>query len=153
MIEVMDQLSPAVMDSFVHVAVSDSVSTISKPDSVPRNDRSDVFLLNSTPFSTSVHAAPQPPRRPPVVGGVDRPAGEQLVRREEPEPRLDLRAVREGPLGAVSAHLPAPGAPTQTLLHRSGLRLALRLHTATAAAAPGGPQVQKKNYILKSRAE
>lgn len=26
MIEVMDQLSPAVMDSFVHVAVSDSVS-------------------------------------------------------------------------------------------------------------------------------
>ena len=27
MIEVMDQLSPAVMDSIVHVAVSDSVST------------------------------------------------------------------------------------------------------------------------------
>lgn len=26
MIEIMDQLSPAVMDSFVHVAVSDSVS-------------------------------------------------------------------------------------------------------------------------------
>lgn len=28
MIEVMDQLSPIVLDSFVHVAVSDSVSTL-----------------------------------------------------------------------------------------------------------------------------
>lgn len=33
MIEVMDQLSPAVMDSFVHVAVSDSVSVFVFSDS------------------------------------------------------------------------------------------------------------------------
>lgn len=94
-------------------------------------------IIFSSPLlrSPSVHAASQPPRRPPVAGGVDGPAGQQLLRRQEPQSRLDLRPVLKGPLGALSAHLLAAGASAQTLPHRPGIRLALRLHAAPAAAA------------------
>lgn len=89
-----------------------------------------------------VHLAPQPPCGPPVAGGVDGSPGQQLVRREEPQPRVDLCPVREGPMGALPPHLPATGEPAQALSHRPELRLALRLHAAAAAAATGRPQVQ-----------
>lgn len=78
-----------------------------------------------------------------MVGGLDRSAGEQFLRREESQPRLDFCSVCEGPVGALPAHLLATGAPPQTLSHCSGLRLAVRLHTATAAAATRRPQVRK----------
>ena len=83
-----------------------------------------------------------------MAGGVDGSAGEQLLRREESESRLDLCSVSQGPLGALSAHLLAAGAPSQTLPHRPGVRLALRLHTATAAAASGRPQVRGHKLII-----
>lgn len=39
MIEIMDQLSPAVMDSFVHVAVSDSVSVFVCINNISASDK------------------------------------------------------------------------------------------------------------------
>lgn len=68
-----------------------------------------------------------------VVGS----AGEQFVRREESQLRLDLRTMCEGPVGSLPAHLPATGAPAQTLLHRIGICMALRFHTPAAAFASG----------------
>lgn len=105
-----------------------------------------VSFLNSSP--PSVHLASQPPCWPPVAGGVVGSTGEQLLRREEPQPRLDLCPVCEGPVGALSAHLLAAGAPAQTLPHRPGIRLALHFYTATAAAATGWPQVQEHTLII-----
>lgn len=151
MIEVMDQLSPAVMDSFVHVAVSDSVSVFVTAHQINylNHNLSNVHLLMlciilkflASPLP--VHLASQPPCWPPVAGGVDGSTGEQFLWREEPQPCLDLCPVCEGPVGALFAHLLATGAPAQTLPHRPGIRLALRFHTATAATATGWPQVQQ----------
>lgn len=76
-----------------------------------------------------------------MAGGVDGSTGEQFLRREEPQPRVDLRPVCEGPVGAVSSHLLAAGEPAQTLPHRPGIRLALCFHAASTAAASCGPQV------------
>lgn len=152
MIEVMDQLSPAVMDSFVHVAVSDSVSLFAF--SFIRSSVSSKLLvlllwiiLKTFLLCASVHLATQPPCWPPVAGGVVGSTGEQFLRREEPQPCLDLCSVCEGSVGAMSAHLLAPGAPAQTLPHRSGIRLALCFHTATAATTTGWPQVHEHTLI------
>lgn len=91
MIEIMDQLSPAVMNSFVHVAVSDSVSVYLLDICVKSSKyRATVTVLQIVDFlfwiiyarlhcPLSVHIASQPPCRPAVVGGVVGPAGEQLV--------------------------------------------------------------------------
>lgn len=97
--------------------------------------------------SSPVHLTPQPPRGPPVAGGVDGSPGQQLVRREEPKPRVDLCPVRKGPVGALPAHLPTAGEPAQALSHRPELRLALRLHTAAAAAATGRPKVHQLTLL------
>lgn len=70
-----------------------------------------------------------------MAGGVDGSTGEQFVRCEEPQPCVDLCPVREGPMGAVFAHLLATGAPAKTLPHRPGIRLALRFYAAAAATA------------------
>lgn len=152
MIEVMDQLSPAVMDSIVHVAVSDSVrhvalsfhGTISAHRIRINISRRLTAALCPT---SAVHLAPQPPRGPPVAGGVDSSPGQQLVRREEPQPRVDLCPVRKGPMGALPPHLPAAGKPSQALSHRPELRLALCLHSAAAAAATGRPQVKQLTLL------
>lgn len=153
MIEIMDQLSPAVMDSIVHVAVSDSVrNACSSFDTIlaphRRRIRADDWMSAVMCPTSPVHLAPQPPRGPPVVGGVDSSPGQQLVRREEPQPRVDLCPVREGPMGALPPHLPAAGEPAQALSNRPELRLALRLHTAAAAAATRRPQVQQLTLFL-----
>lgn len=89
MIEIMDQLSPAVMNSFVHVAVSDSVSVYRLDVSIESSKCcitvTVLYVFRSGSFMPaffaplSVHIASQPPCRPAVVGGVVGPAGEQLV--------------------------------------------------------------------------
>ena len=107
-----------------------------------------LFLSKSPPSHALVHVAPQPSCWPPVAGWVDSSVGEQFIRREEPQPRLDLRPVCEGPMGALSAHLLATGAPSQALLHCSRICLALCFHTATAAAATSWPQVQEHTFDI-----
>ena len=102
------------------------------------------FALELPP---SVNAASQPPCWPPVAGGVDSSTSEQFLRCKEPQPRVDLCPVYERPVGALSAHLLAPGAPTQALPHRPGIRLALRFHTTAAAATTGWPQVQEHFFF------
>lgn len=76
-----------------------------------------------------------------MAGGVERSARQQSLRHPEPVPRVDLRTVGEGPLGAVCVQPAEAGQPSQALPHRAQLRLALRLHTHADAHAPGGPQV------------
>lgn len=61
---------------------------------------------------------------------------------------MDLCPVREGPMGALPAHLPTAGEPAETLSHRPELRLALCLHTAAAAAATGRPKVQQLPLLM-----
>lgn len=85
-----------------------------------------------------------------MVGGVERSPGQQPLRCKEPLPRLDIRSVRQGPLGPLPLQLPAAGAPAQALPHGPPLRLALRLHSPPAGDAPGGPQVRTRASLLLS---
>ena len=87
-----------------------------------------------------------------MAGGVERPAGQQQLRRQEPLARVDLCAVGEGPVGAVPLQLPAARPPAQALPHGAQLRLALRLHQATAPHATGRPQVSQRQACTHNHA-
>lgn len=85
-----------------------------------------------------------------MAGGVDSSPREQFLWCEKLQPCLDFCPVYEGPVGALSPYLPAAGAPAQTLPHCLRIRLALRFHTTTAAAAAGWPKVQEHTLTLSS---
>lgn len=104
----------------------------------PRGSASTPRLL----LAPAGHLTADAQRGPAVAGGVERSAGQQPLRREEPFPRLDFRAVCQRPLGALPLQLPATGEPAQALPHRPELRLALRLYPAAVGDASGGPKVR-----------
>lgn len=84
-----------------------------------------------------------------MARGVERATRKQPLRHPEPLTRVDLRPVREGPLGAVCVQPPPTGQPTQALLHGPQLRLALRLHPHADAHASGGPKVSVVEHVLR----